>query len=277
MKSQIRFQVKDPFDFTLADGGSRAKRRRPTKKERGRIEEALVALGALFANTSVRWLLDGGLNVSLLAGDLVGVHQDVDISVHSNDLPKLEKWLKPRGFGLFVCDLQMAANNQEFRKVMERVNARGFLRTHADQTVLAPIDKEGRFLEREKLPFIDTHILEEVARKAYLDEPDLRFPSEWIRPVPIAFRGVTINASCAARIVYYKIYGQHGEERGVDIADAQLVAKSGKMKLSDLDALEALFSAMEVSAVAAAKRHKMRHISDHRRIMRRLKELRNLL
>ena len=65
-------------------------RRRPSNSETVEMNERLHHLADLFRDSKVEWLLDGALNISLLKGDWIGFHKDVDVSVEKDQLEMLE-------------------------------------------------------------------------------------------------------------------------------------------------------------------------------------------
>ncbi len=42
------------------------------------------------------------MNISLMKGEYIGAHKDIDVTLDPNDLPAIEKYLFERGYVLFM-------------------------------------------------------------------------------------------------------------------------------------------------------------------------------
>ena len=95
-------------------------RRPPTPEEREKMDRELIDLGNLMKDSNVWWQLDGALNISLSEGDYIGVHRDIDVSFLREDIPKLETYLKERGYGLFLFKREGEPGAKKSEKTRDR-------------------------------------------------------------------------------------------------------------------------------------------------------------
>lgn len=246
----LRFQERDPFDDFLEHIDRRGTRREPTEQEREKMDKSLVALGKLFEGTGIRWQLDGALNISLMRGDYIGIHKDLDISIEADDAELLENELKKRGYGLFVSSLKDPSEPRG-KKVMERVNAKEFLvaaeSDHLRHPMIAVVDERGRIREVGDLNFIDPHIVRRSNGNP-MGWHGVELPEHWGVPTPAHFQGTELMLSHPAKVAYYKLHGT----RSYDRTDLKLLAESDAFTLVDVDELEGVMRAEQSARIDRA-------------------------
>jgi len=230
-------QERDPFDDFLAQIDERDERKKPDDAERAEMDARLEALGDLFAGATARWHLDGATNISLLVGDYIGVHKDVDISIDADDLDALEPMLRSRGYGFFLSKLK-DPNDPKSARVLRRVGADA-VRRAGDHVTLAAIDAHGKVREDAPLNFIDVHLMEHLpdGRVRGVGELGSPIPSEWCMGIPTEFHGRTIQRSHPAKVAYYKLH----QTRSYDRTDLEKLAKSGGLTSDDVDGIAVVF------------------------------------
>ncbi|HLD20708.1 MAG TPA: hypothetical protein VJB64_01280 [Patescibacteria group bacterium] len=230
----VRFQERDPFDDFLAHIDQGGVRREPTPEERERMDRSLVALGNLFEGAQVRWQLDGAINISLLSGDYIGIHKDIDLSIDADDLESVEKLLEPRGYALFLSSLKDPTQPRG-KKMMERVSAARF-REAAEKDeathhpMIARIDARGMIQEGGDLNFIDTHIVRRDEEHRPIGWGGISLPKEWYEPQSVDVKGTRVQISHPAKVAYFKLHG----DRVYDQMDLRPLAKSGRLSRADM-------------------------------------------
>lgn len=228
----LQFQECEPF-ADLEHSDQQGIRREPTMDEKEKMDKSLLALGRLFEGTGIRWQLDGALNISLMRGEYIGLHKDVDISIEADQIQLLEKKLEEQGYGLFVSYLKNPAQPRG-KKVMERVDASAFLKVaeanNETHLKIAAVDEKGLIREAGDLNFIDTHVVKRVDGDP-VGWGGVRLPQEWYDPEPLAFQGVELLLSKPAKVTYFKLH----DTRVYDHMDLKLLAESGKMTMKDVE------------------------------------------
>ncbi|MBI4434709.1 GNAT family N-acetyltransferase [Candidatus Uhrbacteria bacterium] len=234
---ELWVQERDPFDDFLAQIDERDERKKPDDAERAEMDARLEALGDLFAGATARWHLDGATNISLLVGDYIGVHKDVDISVDGDDLDALEPMLRARGYGFFLSRLK-DPNDPKSARVLRRVGADA-VRRAGDHVTLAAVDTNGKVREDAPLNFIDVHLMEHLpdGRVRGIGELGSPIPSEWCMGIPTEFHGRTIQRSHPAKVAYYKLH----QTRSYDRTDLEKLAKSGGLTPHDVEEVAVVF------------------------------------
>ncbi|MFA5048057.1 MAG: hypothetical protein WC516_03430 [Patescibacteria group bacterium] len=207
------------------------RRKEPSGAETRAMNESLSQLAELFRDSSVTWLLDGALNISLFRGDWIGVHKDVDISVERDQLRTLEAELAAKGYGLFFS---IPPKEGGTSYTMRRVNADDFARAKESSLSVVAIDADGRILDDAPLNYLDVHVIARNEEGQPISPTGSVLPEGWLRPLPAKIdNGGVINLSQPARIAYYKIRS----EREYDFTDLERLAETGYLTEGGLDAV----------------------------------------
>lgn len=238
----IRFQERDPFDDFLVHIDQDGVRREPTQKERERMDRSLIALGKLFEGTQIRWQLDGAINISLMSGDYIGIHKDIDLSVDADDLEEVEELLESRGYALFLSSLKDPSQPRG-KKMMERVSAARFREAaEKDETTHHPmivrIDVRGMIQEGGDLNFIDTHIVRRNEEHRPIGWSGVVLPEEWYEQQSVEVQGARVQISHPAKVAYFKLHG----DRVYDQMDLRSLAKSGRLSPADMVTMRELIN-----------------------------------
>lgn len=139
-RERFKFQERDPFDDFMEHIDQNAERRAPTPEEKQRMDANLIKLGKVFEGSDIKWHIDGALTISLIKGEYIGIHKDVDISIEQGELEKVDGQLERSGYGLFLS-YQKDPNEPRGKKIMERVGAREF----SDYNTLENLDRYIRW------------------------------------------------------------------------------------------------------------------------------------
>ena len=247
----LQFQERDPFDDFLEHIDQQGSRREPTEREREKMDKSLSALGQLFEGTGIRWQLDGALNISLMRGEYIGIHKDLDVSIEADEMTLLEKKLGERGYGLFLSYLK-DPEQPRGKKVMERVSAAMFLdaaeKDHGRHPMIAAVDAKGLIREVGDLNFIDTHVVRRVDGDP-IGWHGVRLPQDWYEPVSTPFQGTELLLSKPAKVAYFKLHGT----RSYDKTDLKLLAESGKMTATDVEQVATVMTAEQEARLKRAE------------------------
>lgn len=234
IRVRLRHQERPAFfDETVLDQDFGDVRREPNSTEREEMNEKLIKLGSLFEGSGVRWQLDGALNISLMKGDFIGVHKDVDLTIDPDDLEKFEQELFTKGYGLFLSSRHEDPNKRK----MEWVSADEFRSAPDDHLMICTIDEQGQIRKDEPFNFLDVHLIKRDANGRPLGFYDVPLPEEWYEPQTVLFHGKNINLSHPAKVAYFKLHGK----RGFDQTDLFALAQTGKLTLDDVAEIESVF------------------------------------
>lgn len=233
IRERYKYQERDPFEYFMADIEQDAERRAPTPEERERIDSNLIQLGKIFEGSNVRWHIDGALNISLMRGEYIGIHKDVDISIEQDELEKVDGQLNRNGYGLFLS-YPKKPEEPEGKKIMERVGAKKFSEAELENLMIAAIDKQGKIREGEMLNFIDVHLVKRNKSGRPVSLSEVELPNKWFEAQPIQFQGQEIHLSHPAKIAYFKL----DSSRAYDHTDLRVLAETGKLTLDDLAEIE---------------------------------------
>jgi len=146
-----------------------------TPELRERYDKEVVALGRLLNGAGAWWQLDGAMNVSLLqkekGGDYIGMHADIDASVRRDELPRLEEYLKEKGYGLFL-----RTKDEEWRN-WRRVGAEAFEIEKGVSPHFVAIDEEGVIRKDSELTKIEVSVIDFDA-EGFPVANQVRYPAE---------------------------------------------------------------------------------------------------
>lgn len=237
-KEPLPFQERDPFQDFIEQIDAHGERRQPTQEERERMDRSLSALASLFKDSGVRWQLDGALNISLLKGDYIGIHKDIDVSIESADLPRLDEVLRARGYGLFLSRIEKTEGKGN-KMILERVSSEDFLAaTGVDRhPMIASVNAKGEVQEGGDLNFIDTHIIQRVDGKP-TGHHQVAVPESWYVTTNVVFHGTEIPVANPALVAYYKLHGV----RSYDRTDLEVLAKSGALTSAQVEEIAGVFA-----------------------------------
>ena len=227
LRTQKRQQERPAFHDEAQ--GAFEKRRIPTPEDRKEMDTKLDQLSDLLSGTSVRWQLDGALNISLLKGDYIGVHKDVDLFVEPEDLEDLEKHLYTQGYAFFLT----VGHEDPNKKGMVWATAGEIRESEKDRSLVA-IDKNGNIRFDHPLNFIDVHLVKRNAEGKPLGYQQVELPESWYTPRPFLYRGKKIFLSHPAKVAYFKLHCG----RPYDLVDLQELAATGTLTLEDMDTIE---------------------------------------
>lgn len=205
------------------------KRKLPTQEQITEMDQRLNELGDVFAGADFNWQLDGALNISLMNGDYIGYHKDVDLSVEEKELRQLESHLEKRGYGLFLS----RTNEKTDKKIMRRVGYRDFHDSAEEHPLIGAIDESGKILQGKILNYADVHIIKRNEKGQALgraDKTGVTIPDKWTKSYPIEFHGQQINLSHPGKLLYYKLH----EGRNYDLTDIDRLVETGRLSIEDI-------------------------------------------
>ncbi len=237
LREQYHKQERAPFDDFLDLDDTSEQRREPTSEEHERLDRNLAQLSELFAGSGVRWNLDGAINISLVRGEYIGIHKDVDISVETEDIAKLDEALGRKGYGLFLSYPKDPAAERSMN-TMERVGAGRFSHEHSNNLMIAAIDEQGKIQESggPQLNFIDVHLIERDETGNARGFGGVEIPNIWAEKIRTEYQGHELYVSHPAKVAYYKLHGV----RAYDMNDVRLLCEAGVLSLNDAKDLRAI-------------------------------------
>ena len=235
IRERYKFQERPQFpDESVLEHDKDDVRRIPKPEEKESMDSNVAKLGKIFNGSDIGWQLDGALNISLMKGEYIGVHKDVDLSVESKDLEKLDTQLIKNGYGLF---LSTEHPNDKTKRQMERVGAQQFREAPEAHLMIAAIDGQGKIRENEGLNYIDVHLVKRDKDRNPLGYSGVKLPQKWYEPQPKIYQGSEVNLSHPAKVAYFKIHGT----RPFDTTDIQKLAGIGDLTLEDVDEISQVF------------------------------------
>lgn len=208
-------------------------RKPATSEQKENMDKRLSELADAFDGSNLNWHLDGALNISLMNGEYIGNHKDVDLSIEKNELAAFEAQLLKKGFGLFLSRIEGETKN----RVMRRVSCVDFVDSDIEHPLIAAIDKDGQIIRDKSLNFVDAHIIKRNAEGQALGESGVAIPDKWTKPYPVEFQGKSINLSHPGKVLYYKLH----QGRGYDATDIQRLVETGKVTEEDVIDIEKVF------------------------------------
>lgn len=233
-KEESEKNVFQPFPF---EGGFEKKKineegeRAQLSSERKEQLDIMVAeVAKLFEGSDVSWAIDGGLSVSLLRGDYIGEHRDLDVAVENSQLEKLQKLVESKGFGLFAT---LNAQRRE-TMVMKRVDAKGFSEAPTYLFWIIAVDEEGLIQKDKSLSFINVHKIRRNEQGLPLNWGGEILPVEWFEPKIVEYHGKTLNLAHPAKTAYYKLRSL----RNYDVRDLKYLIDEEKLTFQDIETIE---------------------------------------
>ncbi|MBU2530121.1 MAG: hypothetical protein KKD35_03685 [Elusimicrobia bacterium] len=225
IREMFKTQERDPFEDFLAHIDEGDKRMPPTPEEKKRMDYRLKKLGQIFEGYEGNWHLDGALNISLMKGEYIGTHKDVDISVEDEDLDKLDAQAAKKGYGLFLSRAKDPTMERS-PKINERVGAQRFREAGENEHwMLAAIDEQGKIREEEEMNFIDVHVIQRNTEGKPIGQAGVELPEEWLESRTIDFQGEKLNISNPVKVAYFKLH----QGRSYDYTDLEELAKTGEL------------------------------------------------
>lgn len=234
LKEESEKNVFQPFPFQggfekkkISEEGERAEL---SPERREQLDTMIAEVAKLFEGSDVSWSIDGGLSVSLLRGEYIGEHRDLDVAVEVSQLEKLQQLVESKGFGLFAT---LNAQRRE-TMVMKRVDAKEFSDAPTYLFWIIAVDEDGLIQKNKPLSFINVH-------KIYRNEQGLpvaangnALPSEWFEPKTVEYQGRILNLAQPSKTAYYKLRSL----RNYDITDLQYLVKTGELSIGDIETVE---------------------------------------
>jgi hypothetical protein len=200
------------------------------------MDDRLRKLGELFEGSDVRWNLDGAMNISLVAGEYIGVHKDVDISVEIADLEKFDGLLGKHGYGMFVSH-NKNEDDPSSPRILERVSAEKFAAVDAEHRTVVAIDEHGKINDQGNLNFIDVHLVTRDAVGRVVGPGGSVLPEKWSTPIKKEYQGHELNLSNPAKLAFFKLH----ESRAYDRTDLKKLVELGGLTLDDVKDIEEAF------------------------------------
>lgn len=190
--------------------------REPTPERREKIENGLERLAEVFAGADFPWTLDGAVNISLYRGRFMRDHKDLDISVFSDDLHKLESLLKAHSYGLFVS---RGMGEQEM--LVERVRAdqlEAELHVGDPNIMIITIDAEDKIARDVEDPInysdLHVHVLEKEQQGILIHYTGMTLPKRFFEPIRKELpSGKSINLSQPGIVAYHKLHANRAYDR----------------------------------------------------------------
>lgn len=205
-------------------------RKPPSPEAIENMDKSLEELGQAFDGSSSNWHLDGALNISLMNGEYIGEHKDVDVSVEKDELEAIEAQLLKNGYGFFLSRTEDKSQN----KVMRRVGFKDFNDSDTEHMLIAAIDENGKIRRDKSLNFVDVHIINRNEKGTALGVSETPIPEKWTQPQPMEFQDKQINLSHPGKVLYYKLH----QGRDYDATDAIKLIETGKITEEDIDDIQ---------------------------------------
>lgn len=205
-----------------------------TRERKLQIITMLCELEKLFDCSGLSWTIDGGLSVSLLKGEFIGEHRDLDLAVEEHQLEQLQKHIESRGYGLFVT---LGVQKRE-TMVMKRVDWKEFSKADTYLFWIIAVDKDGLIQKDRTLNFINVHIIRRNKYGIPLNAGGCELPMHWFYSKAIEFHGCFLNVASPLKTAYYKLRSL----RNYDLTDLQHMLDSGMLFFSDIMEIEAVLA-----------------------------------
>ncbi|KKP70462.1 MAG: hypothetical protein UR69_C0005G0002 [Candidatus Moranbacteria bacterium GW2011_GWE2_35_2-] len=184
----------------------------PDRKEQ--LDSMVAEVVKLFEGSDVSWAIDGGLSVSLLRGEYIGEHRDLDVAVENSQLEKLQQLVESKGFGLFAT-----LNTSEAPTYLFWIIA---------------VDGDGLIQKDKSLSFINVHKIRRNKQGLPLNESGDALPAKWFESEVVEYQGRTLNLAHPAKTAYYKLQSL----RNYDINDLKYLIDAGGLNLEDIETIE---------------------------------------
>jgi hypothetical protein len=205
-----------------------------TRERKLQIIAMLCELEKLFDCSGLSWTVDGGLSVSILRGDFIGEHRDLDLAVEEHQLEQLQKHIESRGYGLFVT---LGVQKRE-TMVMKRVDWKEFSTADTYLFWIIAVDEKGLIQKDRPLSFINVHIIRRNELGNPLSWGKKELPAHWFYSKAIEFHGCFLNVASPLKTAYYKLRSL----RNYDLTDLQHMLDSGMLFFSDIMEIEAVLA-----------------------------------
>ncbi len=234
-RAAFKYQERAPFSDEVGKSFfETGERRQPTEEEVRQMDKDMADLGRMTAGSGARWSIDGARNISLMKGEYIGVHKDVDISIEAEDLSKLDASLARAGYGLFIV-YPKDAKNPAGQKILERMGAAGLSKKDgAPEVQIMAIDERGKLRETDDLNAIDVHVVKRDAAGHPVGPEGNNLPDKWYEPQPTDYQGHELNVSHPAKVAYFKLR----QGRPYDLADLKPLVETGKLTEEDIRDVE---------------------------------------
>ncbi|HAS00153.1 MAG: hypothetical protein US57_C0002G0046 [Candidatus Moranbacteria bacterium GW2011_GWC2_37_73] len=206
-----------------------------TKERKLQIITMLCELEKLFDCSGLSWIVDGGLSVSILLGDFIGEHRDLDLAVEEFQLEKLQEWIERKGYGLFVT-LGVQSRETMF---MKRVNWKEFSTADTYLFWIIAVDENGLIQKDKSLSFINVHIIRRNELGNPLSWGKKVLPAHWFYSEVVEFQGSVLNVASPLKTAYYKLRSM----RNYDLTDLRHMLEAGLIPCADIEEIESVLNA----------------------------------
>jgi hypothetical protein len=157
------------------------------------MDRYLRDLGNLLKDSDVRWNIDGALNISLMRGQYIGVHRDIDISLEEEDLEKLDEALGKKGYGIFLSE--NLPDDPEGKRKLERVGVTAARNEQNRHLVIAKINEQGAITPGEQLNYLDVHLIRRGKDGRTMAGEGVAMPESWDEARAVEFNGTELRLS----------------------------------------------------------------------------------
>jgi hypothetical protein len=227
----LKFQERTPFDNKVDHLDTHDEIELPTDEERAKMDHDLKEFNTIFAESDIDYYIDGGLIVSMMRGEYMRTHKDIDISVARDDLEKLDKLLLSKNYGLFRV-YPKNPNDPRSVNVFERMSGEDLHSGEEEFLMIASINEQGKINDDTRLNFMDVHVIE--TKKTQKGFSGVELPQEWFRPRDVIFRGQKFKIAHPAILAYIKLH----RKRPYDQTDLHNLAETDELSSVDIDAIE---------------------------------------
>jgi len=187
----------------------------PTPEQREKFQKRNERMSEIFQGADFQWYLDGAVNISLYKGEQIRDHKDLDMSVFTEDIAKLEELLSQQGFGIFV-------NYEENGKgLMRRATIEELSTLNKLDLSICKVGSNGKIQRETSDPFnfVDLHIHgKDTEGNTIINYSGVALPKEYFEPIKKELaNGKEINLSQPAIVAYHKLHSN----RPYDLTDLQ--------------------------------------------------------
>lgn len=206
-----------------------------TKERKLQIITMLCELERLFDCSGLSWVVDGGLSVSILRGDFIGEHRDLDLAVEEFQLKRLQEWIERKGYGLFVT---LGVQSRE-TMIMKRVDWKEFSTADTYLFWIIAVDENGLIQKEKPLSFINVHIIRRDKHGIPLSGGGKELPVHWFYHEAVEFQGNFLNVASPLKTAYYKLRSL----RNYDLTDLRHMFESGLISHQNIEEIESVLNA----------------------------------
>ncbi len=272
-----------PEDTYLMNVDNNVERQPLTPEQKEKIDSALEKLYFLFCGEpSINWKISGGLAISLLKGQYIGTHKDIDITVAKEKLPLLQDMLEERGYAFF---LKHGGLSNKKLVQLERVDAEKFAQPLAKDIdrLIGAVDSHGNIKSSADLKFLDVLIgtLNQAGELVPEHADDIGIPQEWLHPKYVYFNGMTFPVDYPGIVACSKIITEK-PYNAFDLRQLEAIRGRNALDIRDFDTIERVVSKVikKIALTDPDRAQRLEHdknfLLDQLRIMPRTEQERKL-